>query len=94
MAIDSFTKSDEAKALNKDQWVELFEGWIVADAMLRVTYPIMDFVMDHKDDTVGDATEALNGIIDDISYIEAEGHSRLALREIVLERSGYNVSQA
>ena len=88
-AIDRFTLSKESNGIGRDKWLALFEHWVMAETICRVSAPIMEFLKDNENATVGEAQAELLKIRNDISYIFAEPESRMALRKMVLERSGY-----
>ncbi len=89
-AIDRFTLSGGASELDKDMFLKVFEGWVMADALYRVTSYIMYFCFEHRYDTVSEATEALSAILPDMNYAACERKSRGVIRKIILERSGFN----
>ena len=53
----------------------------------------IDFINEHQKDTVGEATQEFLRLLPDISYSTAERTVRFALREVIIERSGFNVSR-
>ncbi len=90
VASDRYTKSKAASKIDRQTWLKVFEGWVLADTFCRVAYPILEFIEKASDLTVGEATEELRGILPEISYSSAERGSRLVLQQIILERSGVN----
>ena len=89
-ATDLFTSKNELK-IGRENWTRLFEGWIMADAIAKIAYPIISFVRDHAEATIVNACRDLIEIMDDISYIRVSGESRLAIRELLFKRSGLDV---
>jgi hypothetical protein len=88
-AIDRFTLTEESSGIERDTWLVLFEHWVMAETICRVSVPIMEFLQDNENTTVGEAETELQKIRNEISYIFSEPESRMALRKMVLERSGY-----
>ena len=88
-AIDRFTKSGHEKDVGRDEWLELYEYWVLADTICRVSVPITEFFKDNATTELEQANKNLQKIRKDISYIFTEPESRMALRKMVLERSGY-----
>ena len=86
--IDDFTKSGAAYGAGTDTWFMLFDTWAVAYTICRVAFPIMDFLKENENATIGEATEKLEALLPSISYTALEKHSREVLRDIILQRSG------
>ena len=92
-AIDDFSKSKKAQKLKPADWFDLLDCWVLCECLMRSGYPIIDFINEHQKDTVGEATQEFLRLLPDISYSTAERTVRFALREVIIERSGFNVSR-
>ena len=94
IAIERFTL-DKAKteSLSSKDWLNIFESWVMADTVCRVSFPIIEFVRDYKEQTILEATDELKKILPDISYTMEERKSREVMRQVIIERSGARVSR-
>ena len=94
IAIERFTL-DKAKTegLSSKDWLNIFESWVMADTVCRVSFPIIEFVRDYKEQTILEATDDLKKILPDISYTMEERKSREVMRRVIIERSGARVSR-
>ncbi|MCR5098490.1 MAG: hypothetical protein K6B14_06035 [Lachnospiraceae bacterium] len=91
VAIEEFSKTKKAGKLKADDWFDLLDSWVFCECLMRVGYPIIDFINEHSDDNVGNATKAFSTLLPNISYSTAEKTVRFALREVMIERSGLDV---
>ncbi len=89
--IDDFTKTPEAKEMDRHQWFSLLDLWVIVECGLRISYILVDFLSEHSEDTVKTASDALREILPEISRFDMEKDVRKALRKLAIERSGVHV---
>ena len=90
-AIEDFSRSKAAHDLVADEWFDLLDCWVFSECIVRVGYPIIDFINEHHGASVGQATDDFRTLLPYISYASCERTVRFALREVIIERSGLNV---
>ena len=90
-AIDRITLSDRFRGMNQSDAQKLYEVWVKADIFSRIGDTVMEIVIENCDNTVREATDAITAILPTISYYAVEKESSAALKQIILERGGFNV---
>lgn len=93
MGVDHISASDGFKSLDKESKIKLFFTWAMSDAVCRVGYTMIDFLLEYETRTMRKVSQVFQGILPLICFTRVQKQRKESLGLIMMERSGFHVSE-
>ena len=91
--IDRISHTEEFKTLDRERKIRLFLIWARLDAICAAGFVMVDFLARFENKTIEEATAVFKNLLPEISLSRQEHKSRKSMGKILMERSGFHVSE-